>query len=383
METFFAPAKRCSKEELQNEIRFVSTNPVISGLMKTLSGLFAVLDEHRQVIAINDSMLDMLGYANSEEVLGLRPGEILHCIHAYEEPSGCGTTKSCITCGAAIAILAGLEKNTPQERICAVTLKKDGKEFELCFQVRSYPVQFEEHRFLLLFLQDITNQQKWASLETVFFHDINNLLGGMFGIVDLLSLPSKNLNCLGTLKKMLRRLKNEIEIQRVLCESKTESYQMLILKIKVSELIEELQNSFLNHPITFGKCLVFPQTIPDVAIETDFSLLLRVLTNMVTNALEATDPEHEVRIGIVVGKSTISFTVWNHQVIPEEIRPRIYQRHFTTKTGDGRGIGTFSMKLFGEDFLKGALHYTSSKEHGTLFTFTLPLPESYHWQLRG
>ncbi|MCJ7600691.1 MAG: PAS domain-containing sensor histidine kinase, partial [Desulfobulbaceae bacterium] len=373
MKTYFAPAERCTKEQLQQEIRLISRNPVIDGLMMSLSGLIAVLDEHRQVIAVNDTMLEMLGYADAGEVLGLRPGEVLHCIHAYEEPWGCGTTKSCVTCGAAIAIVASLETNKPQERICAATVMKDGKEIEICFQVRSYPIKFEVQRFLLLFMQDITNQQAWASLERVFFHDINNILTGLLGTADLLTMEAEDHKLVKTLRQLVIRLKKEIDIQRVLSQTKKECYQMVYHQISVLEVMRELRNFFSSHPAALGKSLILPEIIPHVSITTDFSLLLRVLTNMVTNAFEATDPAGEVKIGINEGEKTIVFSVWNHQVIPEGIRLRIFQRHFTTKTGVGRGIGTFSMKLFGEDFLKGKIDFTSSADDGTFFTFTLPL----------
>lgn len=373
MKTYFAPAERCTDEELQEEIRLVSCNPVIDGLMKSLSGLIAILDEHRQVLAVNDTMLKMLGYADANEVLGLRPGEMLHCVHAHEEPGGCGTTKSCLTCGAAIAIVAGLEKNTPHERICAATVMKDGKEIEICFQVRSYPITYENHRFLLLFMQDITNQQAWASLERVFFHDINNILTGLVCTADLLSQEAGEHNRVKTLQQLLLRLKKEIDIQRVLSRTKKECYQMVFHQIPILEVMQELGDFFASHPAALGKSLILPAAIPPVSITTDFSLLQRVLTNMVTNAFEATDWDGEVKIGIRQEGNNIVFTVWNGQAIPEDIRLRIFQRHFTTKPGPGRGIGTFSMKLFGEDFLKGKIDFTSSAEEGTIFRFTLPL----------
>ncbi|MEW6288428.1 MAG: ATP-binding protein [Thermodesulfobacteriota bacterium] len=373
MKTFFAPAERCTNEELQQEIRLISRNPVIDGLMKSLSGLIAVLDEHRQVLAVNDTMLTMLGYADAGEVLGLRPGEMLRCVHAHEEPGGCGTTKSCMTCGAAIAIVASLKKDTPQERICAATVLKDDQEIEICFQVRSYPIRFEGQRFLLLFMQDITNQQAWASLERVFFHDINNILSGLLGTADMLDRHDADQERVKTLRRLLLRLKKEIDIQRALSQTKKECYQMILHRISVLDVMQELRNFFASHPAALDKSLIFSPPIPDVTITTDFSLLLRVLTNMVTNALEATDPAGEVKIGIEAGEKTIVFSVWNHQAIPEDIRLRIFQRHFTTKEGEGRGVGTFSMKLFGEHFLKGRIDFTSSAQDGTLFTFTLPL----------
>ncbi|RJX27693.1 MAG: PAS domain-containing sensor histidine kinase [Desulfurivibrio sp.] len=376
MKTYFAPAERCNREELQEEIRFISCNPVIDGLMKSVSGLIAVLDEHRQVLAVNDVMLRTLGYNDAKEVLGLRPGEMLHCIHAQEEPWGCGTTRSCLTCGAAIAIVASLEKNQPQERICAATVTKDGKEIDLCFQVRSYPISFEGHRFLLLFMHDITNQQAWASLERVFFHDLNNILTGMMGAVDLLPPATAELKLVQTLHHLVLRLKNEIEIQRLLAQTKEQSYQMVFHQITLPEVLEELGCFIANHPAVHGKTLILPPTVPEISITTDCSLLLRVLTNMVINAFEATDPAGEVKIGISEGEDHIEFSVWNRQPIPDDIRLRIFQRHFSTKPGRGRGIGTFSMKLFGENFLKGRIAFTSSTEDGTVFRFTLPLASS-------
>ena len=45
---------------------------------------------------------------------------------------------------------------------------------------------------------------------------------------------------------------------------------------------------------------------------------------------------------------------------------------FSTKSSTGRGLGTYSMKLLGERYLGGAVSFSSSAEHGTVFTFELP-----------
>jgi len=60
-------------------------------------------------------------------------------------------------------------------------------------------------------------------------------------------------------------------------------------------------------------------------------------------------------------------------VLADEVRLRIFQRHFTTKKGVGRGIGTFSMKFFGEQFLKGRIAFTSAPDEGTVFRLTIPI----------
>lgn len=95
---------------------------------------------------------------------------------------------------------------------------------------------------------------------------------------------------------------------------------------------------------------------------------------MVTNALEATSNDGTVKVWAEKqDASHLSFCVWNHKPIPQDIAPRIFQRNFSTKQGAGRGIGTYSMKLFGEQILGGQVSFITSPEEGTVFRFSLPL----------
>lgn len=43
-----------------------------------------------------------------------------------------------------------------------------------------------------------------------------------------------------------------------------------------------------------------------------------------------------------------------------------------TKEQTGRGLGTFSMKLLGEEILGGRVEFTSSAQNGTVFKLDLP-----------
>ncbi len=95
---------------------------------------------------------------------------------------------------------------------------------------------------------------------------------------------------------------------------------------------------------------------------------------MITNALEATEKNGTVKVWTVRDKDKfLIFCVWNSQFIPENIAQRIFQRNFSTKEGAGRGIGTYSMKLFGEQILAGKVNFKTSHEEGTVFRFSLPL----------
>ncbi|MCP4119009.1 MAG: HAMP domain-containing histidine kinase [Desulfobacteraceae bacterium] len=373
MHTYFAPAERADKDELTAKIELVNTDPVMSGLLKSISGVLAILDEHRQIVALNDSFLKMLGIDDPAQALGLRPGEALQCIHAHKEPGGCGTTKFCSSCGAAMAIVASLGRDKPVERLCALTTDIDGRTVDMALQVRSQPITINGMKFLLLFLQDITIQQQRAALARTFFHDINNMLSGLVGASELLSIKENQSSLVKRILTSSLRLKKEVEIQRCLLQDESCVYRPAWKKIDTVLIIEELESFFINHPAARNKEIQFQAFRPGLSIKTDLSLLLRVLCNMITNALEATEENGRVKVWLEESDEFISFWVWNRQPIPREIARRIFQRNFSTKDGDGRGIGTFSMKLFGEQFLGGKVSFSTSREEGTVFRFSCPV----------
>ena len=94
-DTFFAPAGRRGNERLAVEISAVTRNPVIDAVLTSVSGLLAVLNERRQILAINDALIDMLGISDASQIPGLRPGEAIGCAHSAEGPDGCGTSRYC------------------------------------------------------------------------------------------------------------------------------------------------------------------------------------------------------------------------------------------------------------------------------------------------
>jgi signal transduction histidine kinase len=340
--------------------------------MMIANGLFAVLNDKRQVISLNDSFIKLLGVENIDQILGLRPGECVNCIHACEMPGGCGTSEYCSTCGAVVSIITALETRQPQERICALTVEKDNQNVDLYFSVRSCPLVIEDELYVLLFLQDISMQQHRACLDRTFFHDINNILCALIGKSELLSLQQQPAEGkLAELHHIVLRIAQEVAIQNSLQKSLDVSYKPLYADVKVNSILTEVEQLFHDHPLTALRSLEVLYTPNDLLLTTDFHLASRIVINMVTNALEATPTGGTVRLSIEPQQNSISFCVWNTGVIPEDIALRIFQRNFSTKSNLGRGFGTYSMKLFGEQVLGGLVQFESTSNHGTTFRFTL------------
>jgi signal transduction histidine kinase len=110
---------------------------------------------------------------------------------------------------------------------------------------------------------------------------------------------------------------------------------------------------------------------------TDASLFMRVLANMLTNALEATGEGGEVRAWCSGGEAAglpwaCEFHVHNEAVMPRNVAIHVFQRSFSTKAHSGRGLGTYGMKLLGERYLGGAVSFVSREGEGTIFSLRLP-----------
>lgn len=374
-ETFFAPAGRASPTALRKNVEHITSNPIADTLLQIVSGLMAILNEQRQILALNASLMKALGIENAEDVLGLRPGEAIECVHAHEHPGGCGTSRHCITCGAAIAMVSALGTNSAQERTCVATVTKNGKATDLFFRVRCTPVVFDNKRFLLLFLQDCTVQQQQAALEYVFFHDIQNMISGLKLISHMLDseqdpeLWKEHVACIAQITHQLDR---EIEIQRCLTTEESHTFSLLMEEVDVEGVANELTTMLSNHAVSQDRTFSFPVPIPQITITSDAALLKRILANMVINAFEATEPGGMIRFWVDQTDKDVSFYVWNRQTIPVEDRLRVFQRNYSTKADSGRGLGTYSMKLFGETYLGGEVGFVSSETDGTTFHLRLP-----------
>lgn len=373
MDTYFASPKKSSEDELNIDIEIIGNHPITSGLLEAVDGLLAIVNENRQVVSINSSLLDKMNLQNHEEVSGLRLGEVLNCVHSNEFPHGCGTTKYCSSCGAAIAMAVCLELNINKESVCSIHREAEGEFSDIYLSVKAHPIKIYGNTFVLLFLTDITKQQKRVALERVFFHDVNNMLTGLLGSSEILASQHKDSKLAQTLYSSALRLSKEIEIQKLLIKEISNKYEPLVDETSVYEILKELEQMYKTHTASKNKNVKFDFSKTKISLETDVSLVLRVLSNMITNALEATQENGIVNIYVLKEDIKITFYVWNEKVIPNDVALRVFQRNFSTKEGDGRGLGTYSMKFFGEEILNGKVGFQSSDQKGTTFFFSLPI----------
>lgn len=373
--TYFAHPERTTSEKLRQQVRLLMDSPVVDTLLQAFSGWVAVLNRQRQILALNHSFLHRLGLSDPTEALGLRLGEALECKHAEDPPAGCGTTRTCQTCGAAIATVACLEASEPADAECALTVLQGEVPSNHDFLVRAVPFRVEGTKFLLISMREITEEKQRMAAERAFLHDMANILGGLSGSLELAKGGPDGANT-GLLKQAhesARLLTRELRIQRMLLSEEGPGFEPEPEETNVFEVLRWVEGFFSSHSASRGRLLVLDRPSSPGSFRTDVPTLQRILVNLVINALEAGGEGDPVRVrGDGSGHAAV-FQVWNPRPIPEPVIPRVFQRYFSTKRGPGRGLGAYSAKLLCESVLKGSLTFHSSPAEGTTFRVELPI----------
>lgn len=369
--TMFAPAERATPDEVARLSEHVGAQPLLLSLLDCVPNILMILNKQRQIVLANRALAKALNLSAIDSILGMRPGEALNCIHSAETTGGCGTTEFCQTCGAAKAILssaAGLED--VQE--CRILQEKSGDALD--FRVFATPVSIAGERLTVFTLFDISNENRRRALERVFFHDVLNTAGGVRAAAEIFSsVPNEERDMfVGMMHRLSNRLVDEIMAQRDLSTAESGELVPRFVDCNPESLLEKVAELYRTHTVGEGKTIVVrtPATIPSFRV--DATLLGRVVGNMTKNALEAIEPGETVTLSCTSEGDNIIFAVHNPGCMPREIQLQVFQRSFSTK-GVGRGLGTYSIKMLTERYLRGKVWFSTDEVDGTVFYASLPL----------
>lgn len=355
----------------------MTSNPLSSTLpdvLKKIPVAIALLDENRQVIFGRERLLELAGRTEPgrSDFNGL--GDLVGCVNSLASEGGCGTAEACALCGAFCAISQSATTRTAVTRECRIRYENRSVVNDVDLSVTAAPYDAAGNRYTLLTVQDISGEKRRRALERVFFHDITNLAGGLAGLAEVLRTvrtPEEQGEMLSAMEQSARSLLDEIDAQRQLADAERGELVVRPSIVGSHALISQVANALRYHSAARGREIVMDDATADFEFEGDATLLRRVLVNITKNALEASLPGQTVTLAAQAGGDRVTFTVHNSGVIPAEVQHQLFQRSFSTK-GDGRGLGTYSVRLLTEQYLHGDVSFTSTEHDGTLFSVDLP-----------
>jgi len=377
VETFHAPGERCNDESLKKQMDYLNELPYLKQGLDATNGMILILNTCRQAVFANKAFLTMVNMQNSSELAGQRPGEIIKCVHAYDTINGCGTAEACKYCNVVNTVVKTMESNKESSGEFSNINTMHGYEQNIDLFIHVALLQVKEEVFSVVSLADNSDAVGKRILERTFFHDIINTAGALKGIVGLLKddVPDIIKPEVEFVEESFKFLVEEIQSQKYMLDAEN---KQLVLQLTSIESLGELKlvsKLYEGHDVARNKNIILDKFCINKGIYTDQRLLRRILGNMVKNALEASDEGGVVTIGCSADgdkDQLITFWVHNDKYMDERVQNLVFHRSFSTK-GVGRGLGTYSMKLFGETFLQGKVGFFTNKEKGTRFYIKLPL----------
>ena len=216
-------------------------------------------------------------------------------------------------------------------------------------------------------LTDISHEKRRQALERIFFHDLLNTAGALLGYAQLLprTVAADDAEAGEAIARLAGTLVEEIRAQRQLAAAENNDLRAHFEPLRSGSVMREVAELYRKHSAAYERQLMVDRMSADVEFASDRGLLTRVISNMVKNALEACDIGQGVTLGCRADDGQVEFWVHNPRPIPREVQLQIFRRSFSTK-GYGRGLGTYSIKLLTERYLKGPRflhHLARERDH--------------------
>ncbi|MDZ7762178.1 MAG: diguanylate cyclase [Desulfovermiculus sp.] len=157
---------------IQDEQAKAEQKALLEAIFVNVPLILMLVDSERRIQQIN-GFATQFAKRPAEDMLGLRGGEALRCLHALDHSDGCGFEEHCRHCVIRKTVLDTLEQGKTYLQVEApYTFYLDGQSRNLTLLVSSTPVTFRNSRMALVTLQDISERKQFEEqLKYLSLHD--------------------------------------------------------------------------------------------------------------------------------------------------------------------------------------------------------------------
>jgi len=335
-------------------------------LVENASDAIITLDRSGKINSVNQASAVKLGY-DASDLIGTRFAQ-------YAHPSSRSTL---------MERLGALKETGEGEFLECQLLKKD----DTVLDVSVSTTWFAPENCFFCIVHDVTSQKKAQQLKneivTMVSHDLKTPLSTVDYLLGAFEQNETVRTAVGEDLGMARRNIERV-IQLVIDFLDTEKiesnmYPLSIQSVKLSDIFRTSREACIGLADQKGVDLSF--SVSDQSLKGDFDALSRVLTNLVTNAVNHSPSGSSVRVKALASRDQVKISVSDEgSGLAPEVSEKIFERFYQApgkRTVGSSGLGLTICKLLVE-LGHGTIGVDSTPGSGSTFYFTVPIDASAH-----
>ena len=255
-------------------------------------------------------------------------------------------------------------------------LIKWDKEDEIGMLIKNYNKMVNQLEESAELLAKTERDSAWREMAKQVAHEIKNPLTPMKMYIQHLEKAIKQQpeNAIEISKKISATLLEQIENLTGIADSfgnVAELPQSYNVKIELNKVVELVHNLFRKRE---DMDIMLSEPIDPIYVYADKNQLIRILNNLVKNAIESipADRKGKIHLSLYAQENKALIKVSDNGMgVPEEMKSKIFQPKFTTKdSGSGLGLAIASNMI---ESMNGRLYFESDSASGTNFYIELDI----------
>ena len=257
-----------------------------------------------------------------------------------------------------------------QKRNQKIELK--GASLEVSALVESYNSMIDELEDSVKKLATSEREQAWREMAKQVAHEIKNPLTPMRLSVQSFQhrFDPQDPDIHKKLDEYTKTLIQQIDTMSSIASAFSDFAKMPAQKLEFLNVVEVVELSLDIFPVSDIK---FISNEPEIIANFDRSQLIRIITNLVKNAVQSIPEGRAPQISVHLFSDDTDVVIKvkdNGAGITKAIEDRIFEPKFTTKTS-GMGLGLPMIKNM-IDTYNGSIHFSSIIDEGSQFTVRFP-----------
>src|SRR3989344_5275649 len=336
-------------------------------LSSIIDGIIAI-DFNKNIILVNKAAEEITGFTNAQ----LHDQSIDKLIHLFDGQEEILPKTYCQTDFRRNAKLVG----------------KDGKQTKVNLATAKVGATIQTSLSCILILHDLSKEEALEQMKLDFVsmvsHELKTPLTSIVGYLSVFAsenkekLPKEEMDLIDrsfiSAQELLGLVQNILNVNKIESSQMSVSIEPLDYSQVLTKAMDDLKGQANQKNIIIN--LKLDQPLPKVLA--DPSRTSEVVTNLVANAINYTDPGGKVEVTTTVSPNELTTIVSDTGVgIPQEAIPHLFNKFFrvsnqTQKASKGTGLGLYIAKSI-VDKMRGKIWVESEVGKGSKFMFTLPI----------